>query len=81
MKRKPLPPESKEIELADIARRLDITLMTLATWRTGSTVRLPLEVNIYPMGRAKRVTVTESDLLTWLAAYRPDLRTKWLQGD
>lgn len=81
MKRKQLPPEAKEVELAEIARRLDITLMTISGWRKGSSTRLALEANVYSLGKANRVMVQEDRLLTWLAAYRPDLKARWLQGD
>ena len=59
-------------------QRLDVTLMTLRSWRDGSSVRRPLPYKMEPHGKRRhRVVIEERDLVEFLEEYRPDLAIRW----
>lgn len=61
------------ITLAELAKRLNVTAVTISQWRKGSTLRRPLRVNYATRGAAKSVTIEMTELHRWLTSYRPDL--------
>lgn len=71
------PKPVKGITFAEISRRLGVTLISLYTWRAGSSQRVPLPVTVHEYGQHHRISVAEQDLITWLTAYRPDLLAVW----
>ena len=73
--------DGKLFTLNAISARLNCTLMTLSTWRRGTSNRRLLPMRTVRCGFAHRVLVAENDLLTWLAAYRPDLYRMWTDHD
>jgi hypothetical protein len=63
--------------IKDIALRLDVTLMTIRSWRMGSPGRWRLPVHTKPKGERHRVLIEEQDLLEFLREFRLDLFMKW----
>lgn len=67
----------KQLTTKQICQRLDVSMVTLKSWRDGSSVRRPLPAVAKKLGqRGKLVYVYWNDLLDWLAEYRPDLKEK-----
>jgi hypothetical protein len=63
----------EHITIAELVKRLDVTLVTVNNWRQGSTVRRPLPVEILTQGKRRCVRISRHHLKQWLAMYRPDL--------
>lgn len=76
------PSWSRVVPVAEICKRLDLTQMTVVTWRRGSPVRRPLPSYEEPIGSGERhkVVIYERDLLDFLEEYRPDLLERWTQS-
>jgi hypothetical protein len=67
----------RSVTIADIVRRLGVTLVTAYAWRRGSARRDALPHSVMQYGRSVRVVVNEGDLVNWLSEYRPDLLQLW----
>ena len=65
--------EQQTLTSAEIARSLNVTLMTINNWRKGSPERPPLPYSMYRVGKARRILVHACDLTRWLANNRSDL--------
>jgi len=69
----------KTVTTNDIARRLNVTMLTILNWRRGSTERRPLPVIYTRRGKSRRIKFLQDDLCEFLGAYRPDLLAAWVQ--
>jgi hypothetical protein len=65
------------ITISGIARRLQLTTLTVQTWYRGSQVRRPLPATVQPHGKSRRLFFEISDITEWLRSYRPDLLPLW----
>lgn len=65
------------VTIAQICRRLDVTSMTLMSWREGTPGRRPLPYITEERGKRHRVLIAEGDLVRYLQDYRPDLAERW----
>jgi hypothetical protein len=63
----------------EILRNLDLSNRALTNWRIGTETRRPLQSQLQAPD-SNRFLIAETELVSWLADYRPDLLVKWRQA-